>query len=84
MEYPFVERTLQDEIGKYCDLQRPVPEPLVRTYFSQIVSCLEYLQAQKTCHGDVKPTTILIKDNQAFLADSYFIHGGKVSYEIVM
>jgi serine/threonine protein kinase len=42
---------------------------------------LEYLKNKKTCHGDIKAKTILISSNgRAFLADSYFLNGGKVSY----
>jgi serine/threonine protein kinase len=62
-----------------------LPEQLIRKYFSDVVSCLEYLKTKGTCHGDIKANTILINPNgRAFLADSYFIHGGKISYEIVM
>lgn len=62
-------------------MRRPVPEPLIRKYFSDAVSCLEYLRSKGTCHGDIKPTNILINQNgRAFLADSYFINGGRISY----
>jgi serine/threonine protein kinase len=54
---------------------------LLRKYFSDVVSCLEYLRSKGTCHGDIKAKTILISSNgRAFLADSFFINGGKISY----
>lgn len=62
-----------------------MPEKLVRKYFAEVASCLEYLKNRKTCHGDVKPKNILIDNmGRAFLTDSYFMNGGKVSYEIVL
>lgn len=62
-----------------------MPENLVRKYFYNVVSCLEYLRIHGTCHGDIKPKNILInKDKQAFLADSYFINGGRIAFELVM
>lgn len=81
MEYMYIPFTLQDEIKKYCEIRTPVPEPLVRKYFSDIVSCLEYLRSGGTCHGDIKPTNILIsQSNRAYLADSYFINSGRIAY----
>jgi len=58
---------------------------MLRKYFYDVVSCLSYLKSKGSCHGDIKAKTVLISPNgRAFLADSYFINGGKVSYEIVM
>lgn len=38
-----------------------------------------------TCHGDLKPKNILIDRNRkVFLTDSFFINGGRISYEIVL
>lgn len=57
----------------------------VRQIFHDIVSCLQYLKQNNTCHGDIKPKNVLISSQgKAFLADSYLINRGRVSYEIVM
>lgn len=81
IQYIYIPFTLQDEIKKYCIENRPVPEPLVRKYFEEVVSCLEYLKNKGTCHGDVKPKNILIdRNNKAYLADSFFINGGRIAF----
>lgn len=62
-------------------MRTPVPENLIRKYFAEVVSCLEFLKNRGTCHGDVKPKNILIDRNKkAFLTDSFFINGGRISY----
>ena len=59
----------------------PVPEPLVRKHFTEIVSCLQYLKSKRTCHGDIKPKNILIdRNNKAYLNDSFFINGGRIAF----
>ena len=57
----------------------------VRRIFAEVVNCLQYLKSNNTCHGDLKPSNITIDLNgKVQLIDSYFVHGGKTSYEIVM
>lgn len=58
----------------------PMPEQIVRKYFGEVVSCLEYLAQKGTYHGDVKPRNIIIDNNKAYLTDSYFANGGRIAY----
>ena len=70
---------------EYCRKKMPFPEIQLRHIFFDVVSCLLYLKKSGTCHGDIKPKSILFGSNgKAFLADSYFINRGRVAYEIVM
>lgn len=84
VEYAYLPFTLEDEIKRHCDLRMPMPEQLLRKYFGEVVSCLDYLAQKGTYHGDVKPKNILIDRNRACLSDSYFANGGRIAYEIVI
>lgn len=48
--------SLQDIIDK----QKTMAEPIVRQYFRQIVSALQYCHSQGVAHLDIKPANILI------------------------
>lgn len=49
------------------------------------MKCLIYLKSKQTCHGDIKSSNILFDNlGNVKLLDSYFINGGKTSFEIVM
>ena len=88
IEYEFYNRSLENKIKQYCEERRPFPELELRRAFSGVVMCLKYLEENQTCHGDVKPQNILFDwkqpESNAYLLDSYFINGGKMSSEMVM
>lgn len=53
--------------------------------FVTVAEVLKYLRDHQTCHGDVKPSNILLDHiGNIKLIDSYFVSGGKTAYEIVM
>ena len=85
IEYAYLPRTLEDVIEDYSKKGRDMPERDIIATFAGVVDALYYLKVNRTCHGDVKASTILFDHlGCAKLVDSYFVSGGKTAYEIVM
>lgn len=62
-----------------------IPEKDIVRIFRAVVDVLDFLKKNNTCHGDVKAGSILFDHlGNPKLIDSYFIHGGKTAYEIVL
>jgi serine/threonine protein kinase len=85
VEYSYISRTLEDVIEEYSKKKLEIPEKDICNIFGKIVEVLRYLQNNNTCHGDIKPSNILLDHIGTIkLIDSYFVSGGKTAYEIVM
>lgn len=50
--------------GTFSDLEKPIDEEKMITYFKQILSGLIYLQKQNIYHRDIKPDNILLTKTQ--------------------
>lgn len=46
-----------------------LPEPIARTYFRQILECVNYLHNFRVGHLDISPENIMIKDGRCILID---------------
>lgn len=85
LEYPYLTRSLEDVVEEYNLRDEAVPEREIVRVFGAVVSVLDFLAKNGTCHGDVKPSNIVFdQTNTPKLMDSYFINGGKTAYEIVL
>ena len=56
---------------EYCDngdlskiIGKPIREPIVKYYFSQIINALYFLYDNNIIHRDIKPKNILLKNNK--------------------
>lgn len=81
VEYGYINRTLEDVIEDYSKKKQEIPEKDICKIFAAVAEVLKYLQDNKTCHGDVKPSNILLDHIGSIkLIDSYFVSGGKTAY----
>lgn len=66
-------------------MDQSIPQKEIVRIFRAVVDVLEFLAKRGTCHGNVKAGSILFDDlGNPKLIDSYFIHGGKTAYELVL
>lgn len=81
LEYPYHTRSLEDVIEEHSLKDECVSEKVVVRIFGAVVSVLDFLAKNGTCHGDVKSSNIIFDHNSIpKLMDSYFINGGKTAY----
>lgn len=85
LEYPYLKRSLEDELEEYSGRGKIMPEREVVRVFRAVVEALSFLAKNGTCHGDVKSSNVVFDHiGTPKLLDSYFIHRGKTAYEIVL
>ena len=52
-----------DFLGAITKYMIPFHDKLLRTYFHQLIECLEYLHSHKAAHLDIKPENMLVGDD---------------------
>lgn len=85
LKYQLRNYNLEHELKKYCKQKKIFPERRLIRIIREVADCLQYLKLNETCHGDVKLSSIFLRDERpAQILDSYFIHKGRTAFEIVL
>ena len=53
----------QGDFSSFLERTGPLPENIARTYFRQVVECVEFIHEKKLCHFDIKPENFVLDDN---------------------
>jgi serine/threonine protein kinase len=61
--YSVLECAKNGEIFGYLSYGGPLPEPIARFYFKQLIAALDHCHRSGFCHRDLKPENLLLDEN---------------------